>query len=207
MTGHQSEAVSLPTDLLPCPFCGSSEQSPVESVVQLCHMEYHREHHPEGDTWTVQCDNCTATMGEFPDPDEAITAWNTRESRPVERSGPLEMRIAAAISFASRNTRAPDTGDGAVERLLKEARIADDCHQMMECDPRDILAALATPPDPNKVLVEALRKAALDLHEAAGRFACISKLNPQGCSELTREAAVRADTALKSVDPSNAEVS
>lgn len=64
--------------LKPCPFCGSSETSPIESVVQLHHNEYHREHNPGGDWWTVQCDGCTATMGEFRDPDEAIDAWNTR---------------------------------------------------------------------------------------------------------------------------------
>lgn len=45
-------------------------------------------------------------------------------------------------------------------------------------------------------LVEAIRQAALDLHEAAGRFDCVGKLNPKACSELTRGAARRADAAL-----------
>jgi hypothetical protein len=65
----------------PCPFCGAREDSPIESVVQLVHVEYHREHNPGGDWWTVQCDGCTATMGQFSDPDAAIEAWNKRDSR------------------------------------------------------------------------------------------------------------------------------
>jgi hypothetical protein len=64
--------------LKPCPHCGNDEQSPIESVVQLCHNEWHPEHNKRGDWWTVQCDGCTATMGQFYDPDEAIAAWNTR---------------------------------------------------------------------------------------------------------------------------------
>lgn len=45
----------------------------------------------------------------------------------------------------------------------------------------------------------ALKQAALDLHEAAGRFAVIEKLDPKGCSELTRAAARRADAALSTI--------
>ncbi len=45
-------------------------------------------------------------------------------------------------------------------------------------------------------LREVLKQAALDLHEAAGRFATINKLDAKRCSELTREAARRADAAL-----------
>ena len=46
----------------------------------------------------------------------------------------------------------------------------------------------------------ALERAALDLHEAAGRFGAISKLNAAGAAKLTREAARRADAALHSFD-------
>jgi hypothetical protein len=45
-------------------------------------------------------------------------------------------------------------------------------------------------------LVEALKQASLDLHEAAGRFSCISKIDAKAASELTRECARKADAAL-----------
>lgn len=52
------------------------------------------------------------------------------------------------------------------------------------------------------LLREALKRAALDLHEAAGWFGCIKALNANTCSDLTREAAVRADKALsRTPDP------
>lgn len=79
----------------------------------------------------------------------------------------------------------------------------------------DLLAAWKKPggptpdqPKPNtyKTVTEAralldeaervVEQAVLDLHEAAGRFATINEVDPQGCSELTREAAHRADAFL-----------
>ena len=57
-----------------CPFCGDAEDV-----------------HASGDNsygWTVQCDNCTGTMGYCSTEAEAIAAWNTR---PAERV-PEEVR-------------------------------------------------------------------------------------------------------------------
>jgi hypothetical protein len=51
--------------------------------------------------------------------------------------------------------------------------------------------------DTIKALRGALAQAALDLHEAAGRFASHAELNMAGCSFLTRGAARRADAALE----------
>ena len=64
----------------------------------------------------------------------------------------------------------------------------------------EIAQFIASAPDlarDNIAMRGALSRAALDLHEAAGRFSCIDKLDPKGVSELTREAARRADAALK----------
>lgn len=60
--------------LLPCPFCGSCETSPVEDVVHVSMNE----HDWRDPSWTVQCDGCTATMGYSDSEDEAIDAWNRR---------------------------------------------------------------------------------------------------------------------------------
>lgn len=85
-------------ELIACPFCGSTEQSPIESVVQLCHNEWHPEHNPEGDWWTVQCDHCTATMGQFRSPDKAIAAWNTRSLSPQPDTDAVEDEVQSAIT-------------------------------------------------------------------------------------------------------------
>ena len=60
--------------LLPCPFCGSTEDAPLEEVVHVSMSE----HDWRNPSWTVQCDNCTATMGSSDTEEEAIDAWNTR---------------------------------------------------------------------------------------------------------------------------------
>jgi hypothetical protein len=83
--------------LKPCPFCGNTEYSAIESVVQLVHNEWHSEYNPGGDWWTVQCDCCTATMGQFRSPDEAIDAWNTRTPAPLASDEMVE-RVAKAMS-------------------------------------------------------------------------------------------------------------
>ena len=68
--------------------------------------------------------------------------------------------------------------------------------ELHEVDWREITRAAIAALSPDERLIEALKQAALDLHEAAGRFACIGKLNAQACSELTREAARRAELAV-----------
>lgn len=66
-------------ELLPCPFCGSTTNAPIEEVVHLSHTECEE---APFDQWTVQCDNCTATMGYSETADEAIEAWNCRTTPP-----------------------------------------------------------------------------------------------------------------------------
>jgi hypothetical protein len=98
-----------------------------------------------------------------------------------------------------------DNSEGLVERLFLALKHGDQDHQdwLREA----ITAFYADQPVPaprgsgNKerriaTLEAALKQAALDLHEAAGRFSCISKISAKGCSELTREAAHRAEAAL-----------
>ena len=60
--------------LKPCPFCGSTEDAPIEAIVHVSMSE----HDWRNPSWTVQCDNCTATMGYSDTEEEAIAAWNTR---------------------------------------------------------------------------------------------------------------------------------
>jgi hypothetical protein len=62
--------------------------------------------------------------------------------------------------------------------------------------------SLSSPLPSDSAYREALKQAALDLHEAAGRFMVVgSKADPKGCCELTREAARRADEALTKSPP------
>lgn len=65
MTSEQRE-------LLPCPFCG-------------CKTVYLTDGLSEDGYFTVWCeDGCSATSSFCADPDEAVTAWNTRPSSPGE---------------------------------------------------------------------------------------------------------------------------
>ena len=59
-----------------CPFCGNDGSGRIEDALHVIHEE--PSDWRSRDTWTVQCDDCTATMGYSDSPDEAIEAWNRR---------------------------------------------------------------------------------------------------------------------------------
>lgn len=60
--------------LEPCPHCGNDGSGPIEHALQICHSE----NYPRADSWSVQCDKCSATMGYSDSEEEAIEAWNRR---------------------------------------------------------------------------------------------------------------------------------
>lgn len=57
-----------------CPHCGSTTDAPIESCVHVSMSE----HDWRAPSWSVQCDNCTATNGLFDCEDDAIDNWNAR---------------------------------------------------------------------------------------------------------------------------------
>lgn len=70
-------------NLLPCPFCGCDQDSPIESVVHLSGTGESDE--PD---YTVQCDGCAATMGYSWTEEEAVAAWNCRVAPKAEAAAP-----------------------------------------------------------------------------------------------------------------------
>lgn len=77
MTDAQDEAPErseAELRLLPCPFCGNDGSGPVEAALHLVFSE----HDWREQSWTVQCDKCTATMGYSDSEDEAVDGWNLR---------------------------------------------------------------------------------------------------------------------------------
>lgn len=69
-------------NLLPCPFCGNDGKGAIEDALHVAHSEL--EWRASYDSYCVQCDKCTATMGYSDSEDEAITAWNTRPEPDAE---------------------------------------------------------------------------------------------------------------------------
>jgi len=72
------------TGLLPCPFCGNDgKHGDITNALHIVHSEAHSD---SGlffaESYTVQCDMCTATIGYSPEESEAIETWNRRTCLP-----------------------------------------------------------------------------------------------------------------------------
>lgn len=147
-----------------------------------------------------------------PCPFPELRHWYFQKLDPSQRRGflalfgvPTHIEMTVGLEHqvleAAWNTRTRITGgDELVERLTRIAALAlhpePDFSVAFDDIAREAGEALNSLTANKDGLVEALRQAALDLHEAAGRFDCVGKLNPKACSELTRGAARRADAAL-----------
>lgn len=92
-----------PPTLLACPFCGGEAR---EAITHL----------PTGWFDSVECSKCDATVGPYPPPNEAITAWNKRASAaPVTPLASLVERLRDEADLC-RNDGADD-----IAELLDEA--------------------------------------------------------------------------------------
>lgn len=100
------------SELLPCPFCGNDGTGPVESALHISHTEL--EWRASHDSYSVQCDRCTATMGYSDSAEEAITAWNTR-ALPSE-----------AVSAGFQRSQADSNAGWRLVPVEDAANIADD---------------------------------------------------------------------------------
>ena len=66
-------------DLIPCPFCGCGKTILEKKEMNL----YERGMLPdtEGFWYTVFCDECVASVSDYPTEEEAIEAWNMRAQK------------------------------------------------------------------------------------------------------------------------------
>ncbi len=76
----------MPDEILPCPFCGSTELHAFE-------------HHEGEESFGFQCARCWMTGPQFASKAEAITAWNTRinSTAPSDGSGGCTCRSGESI--------------------------------------------------------------------------------------------------------------
>ena len=116
-------------DLKPCPFCGNDGSGPVEDALHITYFEADW----RSESWSVQCDKCTATMGYFDSEDEAIAAWNSRATPTVQEAAKVLLAglgdferdrshpsfEAAFRGYADSNKPAPFNriGDGLIAAL------------------------------------------------------------------------------------------
>jgi len=91
------ETSAVVVSLLPCPFCGNDGSGTVEDALHVVHSELRWR--PAYDSYTVQCDRCTATMGYSDSEEEAVADWNTRvTSTPQAASAEVLEALEAAGS-------------------------------------------------------------------------------------------------------------
>lgn len=128
---------------------------------------------------------------------EGVAAENLRLA--LENGYPSATPLEASKVMMELTSMYSHRGDGIPTRYVHGSEVAAAARTMWSA----LIAALRAHTGAGDALLrEALKRAALDLHEAAGRFGCIKALNANTCSDLTREAAVRADKALsRTPDP------
>jgi hypothetical protein len=108
---HTREAIALK----PCPFCGNDGSGPIEEALHVIHSELRWR--PVYDSYTVQCDRCTATMGYSDSEEEAIADWNTRALPSASVGGDDEGGpVKALIAWARDNQAFPDGNPGGSGR-------------------------------------------------------------------------------------------
>lgn len=140
MTDAQDEAPErseAELRLLPCPFCGNDGSGPVEDALHLVFSE----HDWREQSWTVQCDKCTATMGYSDSEDEAVDGWNRRAdlARPSQAG---DERVAERVAVALwREEAAP--GTPSVQKLRNADTWADQAPELRSRWMRFARAALA----------------------------------------------------------------
>lgn len=143
MTDAQDEAPErseAELRLLPCPFCGNDGSGPVEDALHLVFSEDDwREQ-----SWTVQCDKCTATMGDSDSEDEAVDGWNRRAdlARPSQAGDERVARLVEAAAFLCDRLNDFELCEDNAERMVTDylGHVDPAYHRL-----RAALAAMDTP--------------------------------------------------------------